>query len=304
MAGVEFRELRVYLAVVEEGSLSAAARRLHRSQSSVSDAIAALERQLGVVLLVRNRSGAKETDAGRKLTAGARRLVRSHDRLAAEVSARVGLSGPVRVGAPLELPSDFLPSVIATLGTDYPDLAVEVRHASTYAQWAALRQGRLDVALVRELAPDEAFDSALILEDRLGVVLTEERAEEIGAGKEAIELSQLRDLEWNGFARSDTPASYDHVVSVLRTHGIRVGEHPDDQRPITVEVKLAAISDGSRFALALPDFPVAKGVVWRRLAGDPIVRRTWAVWRAEETSPAVAVVVAALEAKGDHGQGE
>lgn len=295
---VEIRELRVYLAVVDEGSLSAAARRLHQSQSSISDTIASLERQLGVALLTRNRAGAKETEAGKRLTGGARRLVRAHDRLRDEVLAASGATASVRVGIPLELPARFLPQVIAAVSTAHPGVTIAGHHASTSAQWSSLRGGQLDVALVRELVPGDDYDSLLVIEDRLGVVLTRARADELTSPDGTIELSALRGLTWNGFARSDTPSSYDQVASVLRSHGIRVSDAPDDRRPITSEVKLAAIADGSRFALALPDFPVVDGVVWRPLAGDPVIRRTWAVWRADETSPAVAAVAAALEHAG------
>jgi len=54
---VEIRELRAFAAVAEEGSLSAAARRLHLSQSALSRTIQSLERQLGVQLLLRSRTG-------------------------------------------------------------------------------------------------------------------------------------------------------------------------------------------------------------------------------------------------------
>lgn len=293
---VEIRELRVYLAVVDEGSLSAAARRLHLSQSSVSDTVAALERQLGVTLLTRGRGGAQETAAGRRLTAGARRLVRTHDRLVDDVGASSQAAGTVRLGVPLELPAAFLPQVVAAVSAGHADLVVDARHGSSSAQWALLRRRELDVGLVRELVPGDEFDSVLVVEDRLGVVLSDDRAAELTGPDGAIELSRLAGLRWNGFARSDAPSSYDHIAAVLRAHGIRVPESADDDhRPITAEVKLAAIADGARFALALPDFPVTAGFVWRRLSGDPVVRRTWAVWRAEETGRHVAAVVAALE---------
>jgi DNA-binding transcriptional LysR family regulator len=293
---VEIRELRVYLAVVEEGGLTAAARRLHQSQSSVSETVRSLERQLGVVLLERSRAGARETEAGRRLTAGARRLVRQHDRLTAEVAATAEVSGVVRLGVPLELPAEYLPQAIATVAREHPGIEILAQHASTTAQWAALRSGALDIGLVRELVPGEEYDAALVVEDRLGVLLAAHRARELAAADGSIELHRLAGLAWNGFARSDTPASYDNVAAVLRAHGIRVPEPGDDQRPITPEVKLAAVADGSRFALALPDFPVTSGVSWHRLAGDPVRRRTWAVWRADAVRRDLAVVVAALEA--------
>jgi DNA-binding transcriptional LysR family regulator len=62
---MELRELRVFVAVAEEGGMSAAARRLHVSQSALSQTVTALERQLGVKLLVRSSSGVRTTEAGR-----------------------------------------------------------------------------------------------------------------------------------------------------------------------------------------------------------------------------------------------
>ena len=54
---MEIRELRAFAVVAEEGSLSAAARRLHLSQSALSQTIQSLERQVGVQLLLRSRTG-------------------------------------------------------------------------------------------------------------------------------------------------------------------------------------------------------------------------------------------------------
>lgn len=50
---------------------------------------------------------------------------------------------------------------------------------------------------------------------------------------------------------------------------------------LLAEVKLAAVSDGTAFALAPHWFhPLPESVVWQPLTGDPLVRRTWAVWQA------------------------
>ena len=88
---MEIRELRAFTAVAEEGSLSAAARRLHLSQSALSQTIQALERQLGVQLLLRSSTGVTPTDAGTTLLREARALLAQHDRIAR--SMRRGSAG-------------------------------------------------------------------------------------------------------------------------------------------------------------------------------------------------------------------
>jgi molybdate transport repressor ModE-like protein len=82
---MEIRDLRVFVAVAEEGSLSAAARRLHMSQPAVTQIIQTLERQLGGRLLDRNHVGASPTERGAVLLDEARALVTHHDRIVTEM---------------------------------------------------------------------------------------------------------------------------------------------------------------------------------------------------------------------------
>ena len=62
--GMEFRELAAFVAIVEEGGLSAASRRLHVSQPALSQTVNNLERELAVKLLVRSSTGVRPTEAG------------------------------------------------------------------------------------------------------------------------------------------------------------------------------------------------------------------------------------------------
>lgn len=84
---MEIRELQAFAVVAEEGSLSAAARRLHLSQSALSQTIQSLERQLRVQLLVRSRTGVAATEAGAILLREGRELLAQYDRMIAAVSA-------------------------------------------------------------------------------------------------------------------------------------------------------------------------------------------------------------------------
>ena len=72
---MELRELKSFVAVVEEGGMSAAARRLHVSQSALSQTINGLEREIGVKLLMRSSAGVRPTAAGMTLLGEARALL-------------------------------------------------------------------------------------------------------------------------------------------------------------------------------------------------------------------------------------
>ena len=82
---MEIEQLRDFAALAETGSFTAAARRLYKSHSSISRAVAALERELGVTLCERDRHRFALTAAGRTLYEGAKELLREADELAAAV---------------------------------------------------------------------------------------------------------------------------------------------------------------------------------------------------------------------------
>jgi DNA-binding transcriptional LysR family regulator len=294
---MEIRDLRVFVAVVEEAGFSAAARRLHMSQSSLSQTIQTLEKQLGGRLLDRDHAGARPTERGLVLLGEARDLIGHHDRVVAAMAESSSAAAPLRIGAPLELPPELLPSAIARVSAVLPEFAVQVRHARSTEQLSALTAGELDMALVRDRPVDRAIDSVLAVEESMGVILTVQRAAEL-AQTEGVPLQSLTDLRWVGFSRGDAPAWHDQVSATLRSHGVTgtdwVVEH---DRPVTPEVKLAAAGTGNAFALASHGWarPLPDGLVWNRLVGDPLVRRTWAAWHAESRRRDLACLVADLD---------
>ena len=300
--GVEIRELRAFVAVAEEGGLSAAARRLHMSQSALSQTVQSLERHLGATLLVRTHAGATLTEVGQILLREARSVLEHHDRAAATIArateADNNAPAVLRVGVPLELPHDLLPAALDLLATAHPDTTVTLRHSASAAQLIALRAGELDIALVRDRPADPFLDAILTVREPMGVVLATRDADEL-AGPDGVHLHGLAGLRWIGFPRSDAPAWHDQVAATLRGHGIEVGPHEhDDHRPVTPEVKIGAVATGRTFALASPQWalPLPHTVMWNPLIGNPINRSTWAVWAADSRRRDLAVLVDALEA--------
>lgn len=298
---MEIRELRAFVAVVEEGGLSAAARRLHVSQSALSQTVRSLERQLGARLLERNHAGVSATEVGAVLFREARTLVDAHDRAAAVLARAIGDDGAgagvLRIGVPLEFPVGLLPEVLTRLADSHPDTRAEVRHSSSAVQIEALRAGELDVALVRDRPSDERFDAVLAVREAMGAVLATRRADGI-AEPHGVQLHRLSGLDWIGFPRSESPAWYDQVSATLRAHGIVVGDPREHEPSVTPEVKLAAVGSGEWFGLASPGWsqPLPAGIEWHRLVGDPVVRRTWAVWPADSRRRDLAMLVDALDA--------
>ncbi|MFK0286716.1 LysR family transcriptional regulator [Streptomyces sp. NPDC090499] len=294
---MELRELRAFVAVVEEGGLSAAARRLHVSQPALSQTISGLERQLGVRLLVRGSSGVKVTEAGTALLGEARAVLARHDRA---VRVMAGYAGPgggaLRIGIPLELPSGLLDPALAELAEAHPETRVQARHLSTAEQLAALRAGELDVGLLRERPAGPEFDALLVVREELGVLVATAQAAEL-AGPRGIPLDALGTLRWVGFPRAGSPVWYDELTAVLRGHGLDLGPEAPEGQALIADVKLAAVASGQAFALAPRGWqqPLPDHVTWSPLAGAPLVRRTWVVWPADSRRRDLGRFVAALD---------
>ena len=78
---MDLEQLRIFAALAETGSFSAAGKRLYKSHSSVSRTVAELERELGVTLAVRDRRSFALTEAGRRLYDGAKALLEQAEEL-------------------------------------------------------------------------------------------------------------------------------------------------------------------------------------------------------------------------------
>jgi DNA-binding transcriptional LysR family regulator len=294
---MELRELNAFVAVVEEGGMSAASRRLHVSQSALSQTMSALERELGVTLLKRTSTGVRPTEAGTAMLAEARAvLARYHQAVRTMSAYNVGSSDVIRLGIPLELAPHVLPTALAKFAAESPRTRVVPQHLSTTAQFDALRDGQLDVGLVRERPSGSEFDTMLVAQEPLGVLISSKAAARL-ADSDGVQLDQLAELQWVGFPRSSSPAWYDELTGILRSHGVDIGPPPPDAQVLIAAVKFAAVDSRQAFALAPKDGLQAlpDSVTWSPLIGNPVVRRTWVVWPAESHRRDVGLLIASFQ---------
>ncbi|MFC8435885.1 LysR family transcriptional regulator [Streptomyces sp. NPDC057253] len=145
------QELRVLVAVAEEGGFSAAAPRLGTTQSAVSHAVRGIERKLGVVLFERGRYGARPTPAGEKAAAHARRVLRMLDALVREArdTPRATVTGPLRVAAFRSAALHLLPPVLARLSARHPGIEATVTVVREIGPGTAgeVAEGRADLGI-------------------------------------------------------------------------------------------------------------------------------------------------------------
>jgi DNA-binding transcriptional LysR family regulator len=149
MPEVTLRQLEYFIAAADAGTVTAAADRLHLSQSALSMALSELERAVKVQLLVRDRRGIRLTPVGEEVLSDARRLVAGVadlPNIAAEFQG--SMSGRLVVGCYSTLSPLLLPPVLAEFAAAHPDVELSIVEGSQGMLEEQLRSGVVDVALM------------------------------------------------------------------------------------------------------------------------------------------------------------
>lgn len=179
---MELRQLRYFVRIVDLGSLSRAAADLYVAQPALSRAVAGLEAELAVPLLVRTVRGVLPTEAGKVLYAHAQGLLRQASRLAEEVkSAGAAPEGTVSVGIPFSASNILAPALLAAVRKALPKVKLEITEAVSGVLEEQLAAGRLDMAVLyeRERRAAQVEERALLVEELYLVSAGRPRATEV-----------------------------------------------------------------------------------------------------------------------------
>lgn len=190
---MEFRHVRYFLAIAEEGSFTRAAERLGIAQPPLSQQIKLLEQEVGVRLFRRLSHGAELTPAGLAFQAAVGNVpheITEGIRLARKAAA--GESGVIRIGfTGTAALSPAVPVCIAQFRNAYPDVEINVTEANSMALATALIEDRLDVAILRpsNSEPDLLIEEVLTDEPLLAVLPA---AHPLATPERVIDLAELR----------------------------------------------------------------------------------------------------------------
>ncbi|MET7740986.1 LysR family transcriptional regulator [Streptomyces sp. NPDC005385] len=150
---VSLTALRVFRAVAEQGTFTAAATSLGYTQSAVSRQIAAIERAADAELLERRRDGVRLTAAGRIVMRRATVVLDEIEATARELSGLPEQAGTVRLGWLPSAGAVLLPLALTALRRSDPGLRVVGREGTTPSLVRAVRAGSLDLALLASAPP-------------------------------------------------------------------------------------------------------------------------------------------------------
>ncbi len=281
------RRLRYFVAVAEELHFTAAARRLHLSGPALSQQIKALERELGMPLLNRDRRSVALTEAGQLLLGHAHEvLARVEAATDAMRRLREGSIGGLSLGVPAALPPTLLPALLSALTELAPQLQVNTRGLSTPQQLIALQAGTLDAGILRELPDDAALDAVAVHRERIGVALPVSHPL---AAAEAVPAAALSGEALIWLDRAWLPKLYDQVVQQLTRHGWT--PRPVQATPDT-PTSLGMVAAGLGWSIKT-ERHVAEaggataGLIWRPLRDIDLTSTAWAAWPVDRVTPPV-----------------
>lgn len=293
-AMLDLRRLRTFRAVLEHRSFSAAALELDYTQSSVSQQITGLERELGVTLIDRGSRPIKATAAGEVVLSHAEALLGQAAAAERELSELGrGESGTLRLAGFFTAWATFMPGAVATFSRTRPRVQLELQQLEPEAAMPALRAGDLDLAVTYHVGAPEVDDRLAwrhLLDDPYAVVLPEGHRL---AREEEVDLADLARERWT-CPPANTP--YTRLLFRLcREHG---GFEPDvgyETADIAMAQPLVAAGLAVALLPALGLVPRHAGVVVRPLPSAPPARSVWAMRPAHKRAPTAAAMVEALE---------
>ncbi|MBR4474297.1 MAG: LysR family transcriptional regulator [Oscillospiraceae bacterium] len=190
---MDIRLMQYYLAVVREGTISAAAEALHVSQPALSRQMKDLEDELGVTLFQRGSRRITLTEEGMILRKRAEEMVRLMQMTEEEISqVKNHISGSVRIGAGESISFHYLSRAAASLAGEHPDIRFHITSGDTQDLMDELNNGLIDFAVIFTDVDHTLYQSLpLPAEDSFGLLMPKDCPL---AQKEEIHFSDLEGL--------------------------------------------------------------------------------------------------------------
>ncbi len=307
---LDLRQVWYFVTVARELNFTRAAERLHISAPALSQQIKALERQLGVQLLVRDTRSVHLTPAGEVFAQAGHRLLDDGEAAVLESREVAGLmTGQLVIAAIHEAESAFEP-FLADFHVTYPGVQFKIaalRHAELLN---ALREGSADVALTWSFLLDRASDSEGLhwVEVAPTEVMAALHPSSPLAGDDRVRRGEpLRGTPVVLFEREYSPVTYDYAVEELYGHGCP--DPPVQEISVTVRAQEAmarcVASTGALAPLSRPVAEMLRGEWVTRSFDPPWMTVGCVVWRGDSTSPALtAFRAAAVEASRGIGRSD
>ena len=210
-SGVTLRQLQIFVATAEEGSITGAAERLYLSQTAVSLALRQLEKELGVTLLLRQRAkGITLTSTGESLLPLGRNILASVADFGRSASDDGEVFGHVTVGCFASLGPTMFPEMLETFTCRHPQAKIHFVESGHEELMKMLEVGRVDLVMVYRLGLPMGLIEQVIEVNKLGVLIAADHP--LAHNRDTISLKELQN---EPFIMLDSKTSVDHARDVF-----------------------------------------------------------------------------------------
>ncbi|UQA57185.1 LysR family transcriptional regulator [Polyangium aurulentum] len=290
---MELRHLRYFLTIAEERHFGRAAQRLHMTQPPLSRQIQELEEELGFALFDRAHRQVELTPAGAVFLDNVRRVFETLDMAVHQARrASVGELGRIAVGYISSLAYSGITEVIRAFHERFPLVELSLREMSPQAQIDAIKEGRIDVGLVRGAVDDAALTAECLRREPLVIALP---ASHRLAERKRIPLEMLAREPFIMFPRQRGPAFFDQIMGLCRDAGFvpRIAQ----EAPQLDILSLVAAGFGVAILPESIRHSGRKGFAIRPIVGSPMTDLRM-VWRVDDASPALREFLAFVRSVG------
>jgi DNA-binding transcriptional LysR family regulator len=196
----DLSDLRLFLHVVEAGSITHGAERAHLALAAASTRIRNMEAALGTSLLRRERQGVQPTQAGRTLAHHARLLLQQADRMHGELAQYAeGLKGQVRLLSNTNALTEFLPEPLSDFLATHPQVSIDLEERLSDEIVAAVADGTADIGIVAATVEVTGLETLPFRTDRFVLVVPPKHQL---AGTERIAFAEVFDFDFVGLDRA------------------------------------------------------------------------------------------------------
>ncbi|MDQ0733394.1 nitrogen assimilation transcriptional regulator NAC [Arthrobacter sp. B1I2] len=187
---MDTRKLAYFVKIVDSGSITKAAAALHVAQPALSQQVSALETELKQRLLIRSKQGVEPTAAGHTLYRHAQTILRLVEQARIDVAASgAAPSGRVSIAiAPYSMASSLAPRIIREVGRRYPDIVLHLTEIYGGVLSEAIKNGRLDMALIYEPGPIRGVQFTTLIVEDLYLIVNSRRELPVAADADTITL--------------------------------------------------------------------------------------------------------------------
>ena len=217
---MELRHLRYFVAVAEELHFGRAAARLNMAQPPLSQQIRQLEKELGVLLLARNKHSVTLTEAGRIFLAETRRTLAQADRAVHVVrQAERGEVGHLVIGFISSATYSVFPDILRSFRMRYPQIEVVLDESTTERQLQALHDNKIDLGFLRAPIEDKSLKLITVVSEPIVAAVSDFHPL---ARAHSIELRQLAGEPFISLPRKLLPGYYDYIAQACRKAGFEL----------------------------------------------------------------------------------